>query len=71
LLAALQGHSGPVPNAEFSLDGQRIVTASWDQTVRIWQVLTLDDLEKMLAEPCPACPLQGRAAPPPALPVSP
>src|SRR5579864_4108387 len=71
LLAALQGYSGPVPNAEFSLDGQRIVTASWDQTVRIWQVLTLDDLEKMLAEPCPACPLQGRAAPPPALPVSP
>ncbi|HEY6252154.1 MAG TPA: hypothetical protein VI685_19535 [Candidatus Angelobacter sp.] len=56
LLAILQGHSGSVFTARFSPDGHRIVTASWDGTARIWQVLTLEDLEKILAQPCPDCP---------------
>jgi len=33
-----------------SPDGQRIITASYDQTVRIWRVLTLDDIEQILSK---------------------
>ncbi len=50
LLATLQGHSGPLLHATFSPDGQRVFTASEDQTARIWQVLTLDDIERILAK---------------------
>ncbi len=32
----LSGHRGPVAATAFSADGSRLVTASWDQTVRIW-----------------------------------
>lgn len=59
LLAVLQGHSYTVWGAAFSPDGQRIATASSDQTARIWEVLTLDDIAKLLAQPCPACPQQS------------
>jgi WD40 repeat protein/DNA-binding winged helix-turn-helix (wHTH) protein len=50
LLVTLQGHTGTVWTASFSPDGTRIVTASDDQTARIWQVLTLDDIDKMLSQ---------------------
>lgn len=50
LLAILQGHSDWVTSARFSPDGGRIVTASLDQTARIWQVLTLDDVDRILAK---------------------
>jgi WD40 repeat protein len=33
-------HQGPVVSGSFSPDGTRIVTASWDQTVRIWDSAT-------------------------------
>jgi WD40 repeat protein len=36
LLITLKGHTSNVRNAEFSLDGQRIVTASDDGTARVW-----------------------------------
>src|SRR5207245_7474555 len=36
VLAKLEGHSDAVYQAEFSPDGQRIVTASWDKTARVW-----------------------------------
>ena len=33
-------HTGDVISAAFSPDGKRIVTASWDQTARIWNANT-------------------------------
>jgi WD40 repeat protein len=36
VLEILQGHTGPVVRAVLSPDGQRIVTASWDKTARVW-----------------------------------
>ena len=36
LMAKLEGHLGYVMHAEFSPDGQRIVTASLDKTARVW-----------------------------------
>ncbi len=35
-LKTLQGHVGPVDSAAISPDGQRIVTGSRDQTVKVW-----------------------------------
>jgi hypothetical protein len=37
LVAALQGHRNSVVDAQFSPDGQRIVTASEDKTARVWE----------------------------------
>ena len=39
-LATLQGHTGEVYSAQFSPDGQRIVTASLDNTARVWEAQT-------------------------------
>jgi WD40 repeat protein/DNA-binding winged helix-turn-helix (wHTH) protein len=50
LLATLHGHGDQIWEAAFSPDSRHIVTASRDQTARIWRVLTLSDLESILAE---------------------
>ncbi|MEY3222805.1 MAG: hypothetical protein RLZZ203_1661, partial [Cyanobacteriota bacterium] len=34
----LKGHTGTVNNASFSPDGKTIVTASWDNTARVWDL---------------------------------
>ena len=34
----LAGHSGPVFSAQFSPDGQSIVSASGDNTLRVWEL---------------------------------
>jgi WD40 repeat protein len=39
-IAVLEGNQGPVTAAVFSPDGARIVTASWDNTARIWDAVT-------------------------------
>jgi hypothetical protein len=35
---ALEGHRGPVRSASFSADGTHVVTASYDDTARVWPV---------------------------------
>jgi WD40 repeat protein len=37
-LKRLQGHSDIVTSANFSRDGSKIVTASWDKTARVWDL---------------------------------
>ncbi|HXB21393.1 MAG TPA: winged helix-turn-helix domain-containing protein [Candidatus Solibacter sp.] len=50
LLATLQGHTQLIQDVAFSPHGQRIVTASADQTARVWRLLTLGDIEQILAK---------------------
>ena len=46
----LQGHTWQVISAAFFPDGKQIITASLDQTARIWEILTLDDIERILSK---------------------
>jgi dipeptidyl aminopeptidase/acylaminoacyl peptidase len=45
MIAELKGHQGGVYSASFSPDGERIVTASFDNTARVW-----DRRGQMIAE---------------------
>ncbi len=40
VLKVLEGHSDQVPSVAISSDGSKIVSGSWDKTVRIWSVET-------------------------------
>ncbi|XRB25260.1 EF-hand domain-containing protein [Pseudoscourfieldia marina] len=40
ILNNMTGHSDYVTSASYSADGTRIVSASWDQTVRVWDATT-------------------------------
>src|SRR5262249_17504708 len=42
-VAGLRGHDNPVLSAVFSPDGRRVVTASVDNTARLWDVGTMPD----------------------------
>ena len=44
----LHGHAGPINSVAFSPDGSKIVTSSWDMTVKIWDVKSGDELRTML-----------------------
>ena len=47
------GHQNEVNSAEFSPDGERVVTASYDNTARVY-VLNFDDLLRIAKERLPA-----------------
>ena len=43
MLATLTGHTARVNNIQFSNDGERLATASFDKTVRIWNIKNIYD----------------------------
>jgi WD40 repeat protein len=45
-LSVLRGHASYVASAAFSPDSHRVVTGSWDGSVRIWNVDTGDEVAK-------------------------
>ncbi|MFO1101423.1 MAG: TIR domain-containing protein [Methylocystis sp.] len=40
LMQTFRGHTGPIYDAKFSADGNRLLTASFDATARLWDVET-------------------------------
>jgi WD40 repeat protein len=46
--AKLEGHSGRVFHVAFSPNSQRIVTTSADHAARVYGVITLSELAKLL-----------------------
>jgi WD40 repeat protein len=46
-IGKLEGHTGPVLSGVFSPDGKRIVSASWDKTLRIWDAATGKELHRL------------------------
>jgi translation initiation factor 3 subunit I len=48
-----EGHNGAVWSCEFTLDSERLITSSADQTVRIWDLPTGQELRQIrMNEPC-------------------
>lgn len=49
-LVVLKGHTYPVMSAQFSADGKRVVTASWDKTARIHDAATGTELVRLAGD---------------------
>jgi WD40 repeat protein len=47
ILCELTGHTAPVHNATYSIDGKRIVTGGQDNTVRVWDARTGKELNQI------------------------
>jgi hypothetical protein len=57
-IGTYEGHNGAVWTCEISMDSQRLITSSADQTVRIWELPTGKELHQIkMNEPCRACAL--------------
>jgi WD40 repeat protein len=50
-LLTLQGHTDPVSSVAVSADGQRIISGSWDGTVKVWDAPPADEKAKAPARP--------------------
>ncbi|NJN62116.1 MAG: hypothetical protein HC795_11825, partial [Coleofasciculaceae cyanobacterium RL_1_1] len=48
-LQTLNGHSDSVNSANFSPDGKTVVSASWDNTIKLWKV---ESFEELLTRAC-------------------
>ncbi|ETO16706.1 hypothetical protein RFI_20634 [Reticulomyxa filosa] len=48
LLGVINGHSRAVTSVNFSSDGTKIASASWDTTVRIWDVASMKEIDRLL-----------------------
>ena len=54
-LGTYEGHNGAVWTCDMSMDSQRLITSSADQTVRIWELPTGRELHQIrMNEPCRA-----------------
>jgi WD40 repeat protein len=51
--AILAGHSGEVSSVAFSSDGTKVVSGSWDKTVRVWDVASGEVLHTLEAHSSP------------------
>ena len=49
-IKTLRGHSARVNNLVFSKDGTKLTSASFDKTVRIWNIKDLDDQSTVLSD---------------------
>lgn len=47
LIRTLDGHDGPVRSVAYSPDGRFIVSSSWDETIRVWEVATGKELQTL------------------------
>ncbi|EGD81111.1 WD-40 repeat protein [Salpingoeca rosetta] len=47
-LMQLKGHTGYVTSVSFSADGKRLVSGSWDKTVRVWDASTGQELARCI-----------------------
>ena len=50
-LQALEGHTSAILATAFSPDGKKIVTASFDETARIWNVASGEELHRLQGNP--------------------
>ncbi|KAI9346083.1 hypothetical protein DFJ73DRAFT_626419 [Zopfochytrium polystomum] len=44
----LEGHTSLVHAAAFSADGRRVVSGSWDRTVRVWEAATGEEVRRLV-----------------------
>lgn len=57
-IGTYEGHNGAVWSCEFDIDSTRLITSSADQTVRIWDLPTGQELYQLkMGEPCRSCAL--------------
>lgn len=55
-IGTYEGHNGAVWSCDMTIDSERLITASADQTVRIWNLPTGEELFQIrMSEPCRAC----------------